>query len=309
MRDRCPFCNDDRVIESIKASERMFGLEGTFIYRQCANCGSLYLDDPTLNLAPFYPDTYYSYAGTERPKLAGLFEDLNSRVKAKTFVSFLRRSGVNVDASTRFIDVGSGSGDLLRALRALGLSHVMGIDPYLRAGVETNGIPVMRGSIESVAEGDDRPQSDVVMFHHSLEHVVDPEGSLRAAAQLLAPGGAILVRIPIVSYAWERFGVNWVGLDAPRHLAIPTQRGFEQLAMRLGLRIAACRYDSTSTQFVASEAIERGLTLTNAFPSNPPRTAMRAVLSIPKSLHAKRLNAQRRGDQAAFTLVRSTDVA
>src|SRR5262249_31591656 len=137
----------------------------------------------------------------------------------------------------------------------------------------------------------------------------DPESSLRAATSLLARGGVLLVRIPIVNYAWERFGVHWVGLDAPRHLAIPTQSGFERLVERLHLRVARVDYDSTAVQFVASEAYQRGLTLNEAFPSNPPRTMLRALLSVPKTLLAKRLNAQHRGDQAAFALVRSTDGA
>jgi SAM-dependent methyltransferase len=39
-----------------------------------------------------------------------------------------------------------------------------------------------------------------------------------AAASLLACKGIIVVRIPAVSsYAWERYGVAWMQLDAPRH--------------------------------------------------------------------------------------------
>jgi SAM-dependent methyltransferase len=280
----------------------MFGLDGEFLYSECAGCGSLYMTDPPADLSPFYPPGYYSYSHASRSRLSALSEDIAARARAAGYVRFLRRCGMRLGPSTAFIDVGAGSGDLLRALRAIGFSHGIGVDPYLRDGTDTNGVTILRRPIDEVAADDSPVEADVVMFHHSLEHVADPAVSLRAAATLLTRGGLILVRIPIVSYAWRRFGDNWVGLDAPRHLSLPTEDGFTRLAQRLGLRIVHSRYDSTAMQFVASEAYERGLTLSEAFASNPPKTALRTILSLPKTMRANRLNRQRRGDQAAFAL-------
>ena len=284
----------------------MFGLEGAFTYHRCGACGSLFISDAPADLSPFYPAKYYSYTSDARSSLVAFCANLNARMRARTYLKLLRQSGTVIRSSTSFVDVGSGSGDLLRALQAIGLSHVLGIDPYLRPGTNTRGITVIRRAIEDVAEDAAPPRADVVMFHHSLEHVLDPSASLAAAAKLLAPAGAILVRIPIVSYAWERFGINWFSLDAPRHLCIPTERGFKSLAAQLNLRIVGSRYDSTSMQFLASEAYERGLTLSEAFPSNSLTTALRVVLS-PKNVAARYLNRQRRGDQAAFVMVRENE--
>jgi len=298
----CPFCEAEPTTRAIEARERMFGLDGTFLYSQCAGCGSLFMTQPPADLSPYYPAGYYSYSHAARSRLSALIEDTAARASAAGYVRFLKQSGMNVGPSTAFVDVGSGSGDLLRALRALGFIHGTGIDPYLRENVDTGDITVIRRPIEEVAAGDLPVKADVVMFHHSLEHVADPAAGLRAAAKLLTPRGLILVRIPVVSYAWERFGDKWVGLDAPRHLSLPTEDGFSQLAARLGLRIVHSRYDSTAMQFLASEAYERGLTLQGAFASNPAKTALRTILSLPKALRANRLNRERRGDQAAFAL-------
>ncbi|MGH7749961.1 MAG: class I SAM-dependent methyltransferase, partial [Candidatus Dormibacteria bacterium] len=298
---RCPFCEETKVAEYVEASERMFGLGGIFVYRRCGGCGSLYLGDSTIELATYYPESYYSYASATSSAVLSAAQAMQARMRALFCLRFLRRARVGVGSRTRFVDVGSGAGELLRALRGLGFRDVRGIDPFLRADVNTSGVPIFRSTIEEVAnEAGQIATANVIMFHHSLEHVFSPASSLRAAERLLCRDGVIIVRIPVVNYAWERYRENWVGLDAPRHLSIPTQSGFEGLVARLGLRVAHVAYDSTAMQFVASEAYERGLTLTGAFPSNPPKTIARMVLSAGKSLRAKRLNRLKLGDQAAF---------
>jgi SAM-dependent methyltransferase len=283
----------------------MFGLPGTFVFHECAECRSLYLADPPADLSAFYPQNYYSYSRDLRSRVTAAYEDFTGRSRAASYVRFLRGCGFTAGGSTCFVDVGSGAGDLLRAFRGIGYAHVIGIDPYLAPERFTDGVTVLRRSIEVVAEDNEPLQAGVVMFHHSLEHVADPEASLRAAVRLVGNGGIILVRIPIVSYAFERFGTAWIGLDAPRHLSLPTEAGFTLLAQRLGLKIAGSLYDSTAMQFVASEALERGRTLNEAFRSNPPKTIARKLLSIGKSIRAKQLNARRRGDQAMFALTRA----
>jgi predicted SAM-dependent methyltransferase len=140
------------------------------------------------------------------------------------------------------------------------------------------------------------------MFHHSLEHVFDPAENLAAARALLKPGGCIVVRVPVINYAYERYGTCWVGFDAPRHVAIPTERSMEAVAARARLHVARVCYDSNETQFTVSESYVRGVSPRHAFPSNPPRTAVRKVLTLPKLLHALWLNARKQGDQAAFVL-------
>ncbi len=297
----CPFCEAEVTSRTIEAKERMFGFAGTFLYAQCGTCGSLFMPEPPADLHEFYPRDYYSYSHA-RSRLSAIGENIAARARAREYVRFLEQSGMRVGPLTTFIDVGSGSGDLLRALRAIGLPNGSGIDPYLRHDAHTGGIAVLRRPIEELAL-DERPiQADVVMFNHSLEHVSDPSASLRAAVKLLARDGLILVRVPIVSYAWERYGECWVGLDAPRHLSLPTEDGFARLARRVGLRIVYSRYDSTAVQFLASDAYECGLTLHGAFPSNPAKTVLRKILSLPKAVRASRLNRERRGDQAAFAL-------
>ncbi len=299
----CPFCTGEEIARTVEGTERFFGNGGSFEYNVCADCGSIYLSDRTIDLSAHYPEHYYSYTGNRRPPLQAAAENFVCRVRARFVLGLLRRAGARIDRRARVVDVGSGAGDLLRAFVRLGYDNVTGVDPYLRDDVETAGIPVERRTLEQLANDPAYAGSaGVVMFHHSLEHVFDPATELVAARKLLQPRGGIVVRVPVVNYAWERYATCWVGFDAPRHVAIPSERGMWDLARRVGLHVSLVRYDSTENQFLVSEAYARGLTQPEAFPSCPPRTAVRKILTIPLRLRAAWLNARKRGDQAAFIL-------
>ena len=104
------------------------------------------------------------------------------------------------------------------------------------------------------------------MFHHSLEHVDDPEAALSLCRKRLEPQGRVLVRIPVPHYAWRRYRDRWVQLDAPRHLHLMSERGFTQLVQRAGLVVAKVFYDSTPFQFWGSEAYIRDQLLKDVAP-------------------------------------------
>jgi SAM-dependent methyltransferase len=299
---RCPFCNGDGIARTVEGTERFFGNGGAFEYNVCARCSSIYLSDTTIDLAKHYPEDYYSYTNT-RPPIQTVAENFVCGRRARFVLGLLRQAGARPDRRARVVDVGSGAGDLLRAFVRLGYRNVLGVDPYLRSDVDTAGIMVERRQLQVLARNPTyAATAGVVMFHHSLEHVFDPAAHLLAARELLAPYGGIVVRVPVVNYAWERYGTYWVGFDAPRHVAIPSERGMHALAERVGLNVVRVRYDSTENQFVVSDAYCRGLTQPQAFPSCPPRTALRKLLTIPLRVRAAWLNATNRGDQAAFVL-------
>ncbi|MGC8006318.1 class I SAM-dependent methyltransferase, partial [Salmonella enterica] len=60
---------------------------------------------------------------------------------------------------------------------------------------------------------------DVIMYNHSFEHLSNPVEHLQQAYRSLKSSGKLIIRIPTVSsFAWTKYGVNWVQLDAPRHI-------------------------------------------------------------------------------------------
>jgi hypothetical protein len=133
--------------------------------------------------------------------------------------------------------------------------------------------------------------------------MVDPAEILRQAGKLLRPAGQLVVRVPVAAAAWKRFKENWVQLDPPRHIFLPTVKSMEILAARAGLRLGRVVFDSTEFQFWASEQYRRDIPLQDA----------RSQLSLAKRLlafgrmrkqrrQADELNARGEGDAACFHL-------
>lgn len=85
----------------------------------------------------------------------------------------------------------------LRAARRLGLD----VTPGLRETVERRGVEFLTatGALPDAAV-------DVVLSHHSLEHVPDPLSALAEMRRLLRPGGRLLLAVPYeVTRAQRRY--------------------------------------------------------------------------------------------------------
>ena len=128
------------------------------------------------------------------------------------------------------LDVGCGHGLTLTVAKQLGW-HARGleIDPAAARAARARGLEVLDGSYERLA--DFKQELDCVVCSHVLEHVHDPVDLLRRLAQALKPGGTLLMSLPnATSLVRQHFGDDWRGLEAPRHLTIPSM---SQLAINL----------------------------------------------------------------------------
>lgn len=326
----CPLCARGQGAEQVEVAEMMFGTGETFAYLVCPDCGTLWLRDVPEDLGHYYPEDYYSVdidpeqvlgrpgvrqfaALVSRSVLFGSSRLSNAArrvVRMRQFHSFvtvldgIATAGLPRGRATRVLDVGCGSGIMIYALALAGVGTPLGVDPFAPADRDfDNGARLLRRNLDDV-EG----TFDLVMFHHSLEHVPDPEASLRASIDKLAPGGRILVRMPTVSgEAYETYGTDFFQLDAPRHLSIASRAGVDALAERVGLRVVAARDDSTSAQFWASEQVRRGIAL--MAPDSHMISEERSVFTRAEidrwAQRARELNDAARGDQVAWVLERA----
>jgi SAM-dependent methyltransferase len=259
----------------------MFGTGEWFAYGECAACATLNLLDVPDDFAPYYPPDYLSM--TVDP---GALHPVARRVVRTTARSVLRGRGVVRGASAAVpvrqvrtlvtildsvarapgapartvLDVGSGSGMVPLAVSLAGDVDVLGIDPFAPGDVRLDA----HAELRAIALDDVRGRVDLVMFHHSLEHVPQPLEALRSAVRLLEPGGTILVRVPTSSsLAWREYGTDWIQLDPPRHVWLPSRAGLAALAARAGLEIVGTHDDSNDFQFWGSEQARRGIVLTD----------------------------------------------
>lgn len=327
----CPGCDEDSISQSYTVGEMMFGSDEEFRYLECGECRTLRLENVPEDLGAYYPRVYYSVADDPQTILgrAGVRSIIKAvgrsalggsgrvasavattvrRREVQTLLSIyssIRACGLRARSAARILDVGAGSGMLVYAMSIAGFGRVEGIDPFadgdrtfdtnatIRA-VDLAGLPTTE-------------HWDLIMFNHSFEHVPDPRADLVAAARLLAPGGTILVRMPTVSsWAWEHYGVNWVQLDAPRHLSLFSRKGMASLVASVGLEIREIRDDSSAFQFWGSEQVLRGIALdaANSHMVNEKRSPFSAGQIAQWSKRADGLNAEGMGDQAAWILGR-----
>ena len=324
---RCPACLSATPTEVLTVRENMFGLQAAFDYSACADCGSLALISIPEDMAPYYPRNYYSVdldpeqalgapvvrqfaelvissALWGRGVFSGMATAVIPRRQLRTLVSILgsiRRAGLVNGKETRVLDVGCGSGMLVFALGLGGVKGVVGVDPFMSSGRELSTGGRLRRQDLSEVEG----SYDLIMFHHSLEHVPDPEASLREALKRLTPGGRVLIRMPTPSsHAFATYGAAWVSLDAPRHLVVFSRVGVDSLCQRLGAGVVSVDDDSTGFQFWGSEQNLRGIPLMDerSVMVKPREAPFSRVQLQGWEKQAAVLNAAGRGDQAAWVI-------
>lgn len=324
----CPGCASTETGERFTIPEQMFGMAESFDYVTCSVCGTVYICDVPANLAPYYDSAEY-YSFDEDPERtmgrlgvrqlvaligrvvlfgpsasAQLVAFLSPVRQVRTLVSVLaavRRAGLPRGRATRVLDVGAGAGTLVYALSLAGLPDVTGIDPFAQTSRPIGPTGTLRRQGLDEVDG----TYDLVMMHHSLEHVPDPLETLTLARDRLSEQGRLLVRMPTVSsHAYEKYGISWIGCDAPRHLTLFTREGVRRLCERAGLTVESIVDDSNESQFWASEQFRAGIPLTapDSHFVNPRRSRFSGRDIRRWRRASDRLNQQGRGDQAAWVL-------
>src|SRR6185369_5248278 len=141
--------------------------------------------------------------------------------------------------------------------------------------------------------------------HHSLEHMFEPLKALKRSWSLLNDDGYLLIRIPIMgNYGWQKYKTCWCGIDAPRHIFIPSEKGMIRLAEQAGFIVDKFEYDSSDYVIWSSEQYLRGIPL---HASNSRMVSKKnsvfseaEIKEFQKKISAE--NKKNNGDTAAFYL-------
>jgi SAM-dependent methyltransferase len=313
----CKVCLATQGHRTHIAREMMFGLGGAFRYLECGSCGCLQLLDVPEDMSKFYPGGYGGFEthvawkarilasraayAFGRPNVLGFA--LSQIYGPYEAMPSVRRAGLPADA--RILDVGCGSGVLIRDLRALGFKHVSGIDAFIPADLtHYNGVTVHRKRLE-----DTTGRFDVVMLHHSFEHLPDPLRALQLVSGLLEPGGLVILRTPVASsWAWKHYGVDWMHLDAPRHLFLHTRKSMEILCASSDLEVENVVDEGNESQFLGSEQYRRSIPLVDkrSFASGRFPYVRGWLRDREYRRRAEELNRLGQGDWASFTLRKRT---
>lgn len=301
--------------------EMMIGLRHTFEYAECPHCGTLQNTEPPNDMAPYYGHGYYSFAEQRQRGIkrflkrkraqwalkgvrAGVLAMLVGSLMVKwygvpDYVRWMQR--VQARQDSKILDVGCGKGALLLEMQNAGFTNLQGIDPFLASDLRyDNGVELFQCTIDSLPA----ESFDIVMMHHSLEHVPHPQQTMQHLYRIVKRQGYGIIRIPVLGFAWRHYGVDWVQLDAPRHYFLPTLQALTMLAEGAGFTIQGVEYDSTAFQFWGSEQYRQNIPLyaEESFAVHPQGSLFTAQQLRDFQTHAQALNAQQDGDMVCVYL-------
>lgn len=304
----------------------MYGTREEFEYFQCEDCGCLQISAIPDNLGSYYRSDYYSlrsnHAAAYRNSLKNWLNRLRDQITLfapggggfplRVAVPSIRAAYAAIGRTprlrlgSRIVDVGCGGGELLYRLHNAGFSNLLGIDPFMASDKSVDkSLRFMRCDLTEL-----HGEFDLIMMHHSFEHVTSPAEVFSKLQVLLAPDGVALIRIPVAdSFAWEHYRTSWFQLDAPRHLYLHTRKSMGLLAQLHGLRVLQTYCDSDENQFLISEKYQLDIPMIL-----PPDFAGTRFYASPEQLESYRarsreLNRLQQGDQAVFFLAKDAGKA
>lgn len=288
--EACPYCGSHRRTPAYKDVQdwSFYCAPGKWDYWDCTNCQSLYLDPrPTPQSIGKAYARYYTHNGdTQLDLLSSLKNRLRNEylsrklkvsIEPRLYFPLLLNGLLNqigkrvvvpfgwVQLATlvkgRFIDVGCGAGLTVSLAKQLGWDAMgLEIDPAAVKEARRGGLNIIEGTYAQLASY--KSQFDSIMCSHVLEHVHDPLDLLATLKTALKPGGVLLLALPnSLSVLRQHFGSNWRGLEAPRHLAIPSQYQLLGLLESMGFQVTVLADDGIETAAESFRIERRGTAL------------------------------------------------
>lgn len=198
---------------------------------ECTGCDVLYASPipPVESLNDAYHDAAYE-------------STLEARYAAATYRRLLNRLVGDLPDLRGAVDIGAGDGAFLEELHRAGFDRIVGFEPsaapraVASADIRPHILPAPFAP-EVLSEGD----FTLVSCLQTIEHVPDPLGLCKAAAQNLAPGGALMIvchnrralsaRLP--NRGSPIFDIEHLQLFSPRSVrTLLTRAGFDRINVR-----------------------------------------------------------------------------
>jgi SAM-dependent methyltransferase len=241
----CPICGGAQTVPIFRGSDRLYRTTtDIFAVVRCAQCGMSRLEpQPSRDvLRRYYPENYWF---APDPSAASRMEEAYRRLVLRDHVQFVARALAGSKARGPLLDVGCGGGLFLGMMRERGV-RVVGLDFSREAAAvawsrqqapavvaDFEGAPFRAGSLAAIT-----------MFH-VVEHLYDAGAYFRAARELLAPDGRLIVQVPNAASGQARLlGHRWNGYDVPRHLFNYRDRDLEAVLARSGFEVVRRKYFS-----------------------------------------------------------------
>ncbi|MCI0704224.1 MAG: class I SAM-dependent methyltransferase [Planctomycetia bacterium] len=230
----CPVCGFAEEDEFLRAP----GDDGhEYRLAKCRRCSLVFQnprpDEATIGL--LYTEDYPPYRAPTR-KRGGFLRGLKQRLLGHAQRTLIDRIPVRFGAT--LLDYGCGAGAFAYEMRQHGWNALgMDFSPHAAATARAYyGLRVIEGTLPHPAV----PQGslDAITLRMVLEHIHDPTKLLRAAFEVLKPGGWLYVGVPnLASWGFRAFGSAWFPLRLPWHLLHFTPDTLRRVVTDCGFQI------------------------------------------------------------------------
>ncbi|MAW98441.1 MAG: SAM-dependent methyltransferase [Sphingomonas sp.] len=204
------------------------------------------------------------------------------RARREILSDYLKRNA-NLPQDARILEIGCGTGHNLPMLARFGDVDAIEIDPAARAiAGERLGKAIGHAPLPEL-KGVERGTYDLIAVLDVVEHIEDDVAALKAMAECLKPGGAILVTVPAHQWMWSAHDV------VNHHHRRYSKRTLAQAIEKAGLRHNGLRWFN-SLLFPAAVAARlagriRGKDDSDdSPPAKPLNTAFEAVFALERHL-------------------------
>jgi SAM-dependent methyltransferase len=221
----------EKVDAAIDFAARKVPSRQHFRVVQCARCGLVYSSPilPPDAIERLYRDSPF----IQEEQLGNMVRDYQDQ---------LRHVMPLLPGATRLLEIGCANGLFLRAAQELGFSDVWGVEPG-EAAVRLAD-PVIRGRIVNApfsAELFPSESFDVVCCFQVLDHLLEPNAVLRGAAELLRPGGVVLLLNHNVRSWFPRLLGERCPIYDVEHVYLFDKRTVARLLLNNGLHVVCVR--------------------------------------------------------------------
>ena len=189
----CNLCGATDAVDVPRATARLV-LPSPLQVVRCRQCGFLYVN-PRLTRA-----AYVQLSLTEEYYQAYQRGAVSREGRTSTARAQLERIRRRHPQPERILEIGCATGEFLLEARRAGW-HTSGVEPssYMADEARKNGLIV---ASDFVPEQYGANAFDVVHMNHVLEHVPEPLTTLRGIAEVLVPGGLLVIEVPYELGGW-----------------------------------------------------------------------------------------------------------
>lgn len=262
--NECPYCDSKERTLAYKDVQdwSFYCAPGKWTYWSCKSCEALYLNPrPKEEFIYKAYGSYYTHGDGDTSFIKKIKEKLrnecyshwlNTSIEPRlgmakwwTFASKIFKNRIQIPFGLeqlvalpkgRLLDVGCGNGKTLLLARQLGWDVTgLEIDPKAVAYGKKLGLNVIEGGYDKLKDMGD--QFDCVICSHVLEHVHDPKYLIKNLVNIMKNDSTLILGCPnSKSSVLKEYGSFWRGLEAPRHITIPSAKQLKLLLNNEGFK-------------------------------------------------------------------------